>query len=414
MFKKSRRKIVLALMSVFVLLWTGTLGVIYVSSYFEMYEQNRQMLKTHADHYMLSPQANEKLPADRPVPDSVPPPAENSPVFQLSTFYTVALKEDGQILEVKNDRPAVHTDRELETLAGEILESGKTEGTESNLMFYVADKKGYMLVSFMDNTIFNESVTTLFRYTFLFGFLALLLFFFLSRFLARKIVEPLEESYRRQKQFISDAGHELKTPISVIGANAELLAREEGETQWLSNIRYENERMTLLVSQLLELAHAENTVPQMEKIDFSRLAEGEALPFESVAFEKGLVLECSVPEGIAVEGNGTQLKQLVSILIDNAIRHSFSGNKVWMKLIRERGFAKLSVINAGEEIPIEERERIFERFYRMDEVRNGDDKHYGLGLAIAKAIVQAHKGRLKVVCDQGLIEFRAEIPECKK
>ncbi|MBE6636722.1 MAG: sensor histidine kinase, partial [Ruminococcaceae bacterium] len=216
----------------------------------------------------------------------------------------------------------MHTDADLERLAKQILNDEKRSGTENNLAFYQVDKGAYTLVVFMDNTVINESAMTLLRYTLIFGGVALVLFFFLSVYLARKIVNPLEESYQKQKQFISDAGHELKTPVSVVNANAELLSREIGDNRWLQNIQYENERMGMLVGQLLDLARTENITPQTERIDFSRLVAGEALPFESVAFEKGLSLQTDLANPVGVIGNSTQLKQLVSILLDNAIRHS--------------------------------------------------------------------------------------------
>jgi signal transduction histidine kinase len=196
----------------------------------------------------------------------------------------------------------------------------------------------------------------------------------------------------------------------VVSANAELLVRQIGENQWLQNIQYENERMGMLVGQLLDLARTENVTPQMEHIDFSRLVAGEALPFESVAFEKELALNTAITSGIAVEGNGAQLKQLTSILLDNAIRHSKPAGEVRLTLTKDHGIAELSVINTGNEIPAEHREKIFERFYRMDTVRNSEDKHYGLGLAIAKAITDSHHGHIEVLCDNGLVEFRVRIP----
>jgi len=220
----------------------------------------------------------------------------------------------------------------------------------------------------------------------------------------------LEDSYKKQKQFISDAGHELKTPVSVVGANAELLSRELGDNQWLQNIQYENERMGILVGQLLDLARTENVTPRTERIDFSRLVAGESLPFESVAFEKGLALNTNITSNVGVIGNSTQLKQIVSILLDNAIRHGKGASEVWLTLTKEHGFAKLSVINKGDEIPAEQREQIFERFYRVDTARNGDGKHYGLGLAIAKAIATSHKGNIKVNCYDGFVEFIVQIP----
>ena len=413
MFKKSRRKIVAAIMSILVLLWVGTLGVIYASSYFEMTKQNEQMLKIHAEMYTLSGSFDGMKPPNRPFPGGNPGfdvGFAESPMFQLSTFYTVAVSYEGDILEIENEPPTVHTDDDLERLARSIIKGGRDNGTENNLAFYKTDKEGYTLVTFMDNTIVNENAMTLFSYTLIFGGVALVIFFFLSVFLARKIVNPLEESYQKQKQFISDAGHELKTPVSVVSANAELLSREIGDNGWLQNIQYENERMGMLVGQLLDLARIEDVAPQMEHINLSRLVDGEALPFESVAFEKGLVLNTNITSNIGVVGNSTQLKQIVSILLDNAIRHSKKQGEVWLTLTKEHGFAKLSVINKGDEIPEEQRTKIFERFYRVDTARNSEDKHYGLGLAIAKAIATSHKGHIEVGCFNGFVEFRVQIP----
>lgn len=414
MFKKSRRKIVAAIMTILVLLWVGTLGVIYTSSYFEMSKQNQEMLQAHAEMYVLPQGFDGMMPPGRPMPGGNPNfnPSFNpeSPMFQLSTFYTVAISYDGEILEIKNEPPTVHSDDDLKKLAQSVIKGNERYGTDNNLAFYKTDKGGYTLVAFMDNTVVNESALTLFRYTLIFGGVALVIFFFLSVFLARKIVNPLEESYQKQKQFISDAGHELKTPVSVVSANAELLSRELGDNQWLQNIQYENERMGMLVGQLLDLARTEDTTPQMEHINLSRLVDGEALPFESVAFEKGLVLNTNITSNIGVVGNSTQLKQIVSILLDNAIRHSKEQGEVWLTLTKEHCFAKLSVINKGDEIPEEQRTKIFERFYRVDTARNSEDKHYGLGLAIAKAIATSHKGHIEVGCFNGFVEFKVQIP----
>ena len=189
-----------------------------------------------------------------------------------------------------------------------------------------------------------------------------------------------------------------------------MLSREIGDNQWLQNIQYENERMGVLVAQLLQLARTENVTQQMEHVNLSRLVDGEALPFESVAFEKGFVLNTNIINNIEVIGNNAQLKQIVSILLDNAIRHSKEQGEIYLSLTKEHGFAKLSVINKGDEIPEEQRVKIFERFYRVDTVRNSEDKHYGLGLAIAKAISTSHKGNISVLCYDGFVEFRVQIP----
>lgn len=409
MFKKSRKKIVAAIMSILTLLWVGTLCVIYISSYFEVATTNQEMLKEHAEQYMLEKPLGGAFDPMKPFPDRGPHFDTNQ--FKLSTFYSVAISYENNVIEVRNDDAAVYTDAELKKAARQVLKKSDTNGVIDNLVYYKMDKGGYTLVSFMDNTIIRESMNTLFRYTLIFGGVAILALYFLAAYLAKRIVTPLEESYQKQKQFISDAGHELKTPVSVVSANAELLSREIGDNQWLANIQYENERMGKLVGQLLELARTENVKPQMEYLDLSRLVAGGVLPFESVAYENGLTLNSQITDGIIALGNSTQLSQLVSILIDNAIRHSQNGKEVFISLTHTRSTAVLSVVNDGEPIPQEQIAQLFERFYRADEARNGEDKHYGLGLAIAKAIVEAHHGKIEVSCFDGKVCFAIQLPK---
>lgn len=162
--------------------------------------------------------------------------------------------------------------------------------------------------------------------------------------------------------------------------------------------------MSALISQLLDLARTENVAPQMEMVDLSRLVCGETLPFETVAYENGLTLCSEIAENITIYGNEVQLRQLTSILLDNAIRHSVNGNEVCLALKKQKNSAVLSVTNEGEEIQPEQRKNLFERFYRVDTARTGEDQHYGLGLAIARAIVTAHHGSIEVRCYDGKVE----------
>ena len=443
MFKKTRKKIVTAIMSILVILFVGVLAGIYGASYAETSKINLEMLKAHAQFLILSETApypnaqtaGEAAPgmpdlnapgADDPAPDEFDRernelPAgnpsrdndfrrkfQNRPEYKLSSFYAVVVTKDS--MKVVENSNAVFTDEELLQIAETVYRKNRSDGTVNNLSYYKEKTENATLLVFKDNSIMDSSITTLFKYTLIFGAIALVLFFFLSRQLAKMIVQPLEESHTRQKQFISDAGHELKTPVSVIDANAELLTREIGENPWLANIRYENERMGALVTQLLDLARTENVTPQMENVDLSRLVTGEALPFESVVFEQGMILKCEISENIHVLGNSTQLKQLTAILLDNAVHHADEKSEIFLKLKREHNFALLSVTNDGQEIPAEVRKFLFDRFYRMDTARNGEDKHYGLGLAIAKAITDIHHGKIEVHCANGKVEFMVHIP----
>lgn len=400
MFKKSRWKIVVAIMSVLTLLFLGTLSVIYVSSYLEIRYDNLQMLKRQS--YMYNRHPTEEAPIQ-------PEASGKNPFVGLATFYSVAISDNGQILATDTGNHWLYNEATLQSYARTILSGGSRSGTKGSLLYLVTPKKGYTLVMFMDDTIGLERMTMLVRNTLIFGGAAMVGLFFLAMYLAKRIVQPLEESYQKQRQFISDAGHELKTPVAVVNTNAEMLRREVGENRWLANIQYENERMGLLVRQLLELARAENVAAVKENLDLSRLVDGEALPFESVAFEKGIYLSTDIRPGVMCYGDAARLRQLVSILIDNAIEHSARGREVAVHLRQEHGWAKLAVVNDGAPIPKERREHLFERFYRVDEARS-DDGHYGLGLAIAKAVTDAHKGKIVVECDDGKVTFTVRLP----
>ena len=393
MFKSSKRKIVAAILSVLVVLLFGSFCVIYLASYAQMTNENRQLLEQYVEEYSLRGRdlAAEDPKAGQKEKDPGHPPAE-PPALELSTFYSVAISKNGQVLKVDTADISTLDEDALTQLALAVIENGKSEGVESHLAYRTADKGGYTLVAFLDNTLILESAGTLITYTLIFGGVTLILLFFLARYLADRIVAPLEESYQRQKQFISDAGHELKTPVAVVNANVEILSREIGENQWLANIQYENQRMSALILQLLDLARTENVVPQMETIDLSRLVYGELLPFESVIYENGLVLESHIDENLHVVGNSVQLKQLTSILVDNAILHSADGKEIGLTLTKEKNSAVLIVSNDGEEIPKEQRKYMFERFYRGEEAgRDG----IGIGLYLAREILEAQNGALE-------------------
>ncbi len=424
MFKKSRFRIIAVVMLSLILFLFGTLIIIYGSSYFEISERNYGMLENYVNTYSLTgpPKENEKREikeSSETPPKDVPPREEKDPkngkdkdkhLYDSADFYSVAKGHDGSIIDVSNSRSNLLTEEEIVEFAGKIESEEKSYGRIGNYVYMVRAKEKYTLIAFMDNSVLTENMKTLLRQTLFYGLISIGVIFVISYFLSIRIVKPLEENYEKQKQFISDAGHELKTPISVISANAEILERECGDNVWLSNILYENERMGLLIKQLLELSRTEDAVPTKEPLNLSRIVLGEALPFESVAFEKNHELIYDVDDEIYVSGNIAQMKQLTAILLDNAISHSVPEKEIVLSLKEKRKHACLSVVNYGQEITKEQKTEIFERFYRLDKVRNSSDNHYGLGLPIAKAIVSAHKGKIDVHCYEGKVEFAVVIP----
>lgn len=416
MFKKSRIKIVVSIMAIMTLLLAGTVGVIFFSSYSEMSERNIHMLERYVQLYSKNGNPDRKKfhptpPENADNKELIPPePQGDDHDLERERFYSVTFNTDGSVQNTDTNNESIQTE-DIVNLGKTALKIGETQGVIEGYTYLVEKTDGYTLVVFLDRTEFNRNVDTLIKYTVIYGLISLAVIFVLSLILSKIIIKPLELNDKKQRQFVSNAGHELKTPVSVISMNAEVLESEIGENKWLSNIRYENERMSSLVKQLMQLAKSEkddNT--QREQLDLSKLVIGEILPFESVAYDKGIIINYDgVESGITVKGNRAALGQLVSILIDNAIEHSKDSEQVVVKLSNIRGKVQLSVSNRGEEIPEEKRELIFERFYRTDDARTDKKDHYGLGLAIAKSITESHGGEISVKSENGLITFTVKL-----
>lgn len=412
MFNQSREKIILSIMGSLILLFVVTMTVIVLASFREVRHKNLKMLERYVEMYSLDRMTDSRIkpePNSEQKPNLIEPPINERPDYQLSTFYSVAISGDGSVLAVDNGGREAYNEEELIQMARKILGGNKHSGRSDNLTYKVSEREGYTLVAFMDNTLSEGGLRTLLRYVLIVGISSIVAMFFVSLDLSNRIIRPLEENDRQQKRFISDASHELKTPVAVIGTNAEMLSRDIGENEWLSNIQYENDRMGELVKQLLALSHAENATVSMEQLDFSRIVTGEELAFESFAFDNGKTFITGVEEGIILRGNRSQLTQLVSILLDNAVRHS-TGSEIQIKLMRNNHMAVLSVVNDGDEIPQEKLKHLFDRFYRIDEARNGEGQHYGIGLSIAKAVVEKHGGSIEVSFRNGKINFIATLP----
>lgn len=233
-----------------------------------------------------------------------------------------------------------------------------------------------------------------------------------SILLAWWATRPVERAWRQQRQFLSDASHELKTPLTVILSNAELLSAlplEERPARWTDNILSESHQMKRLVEEMLTLARADSmTAAVLGDVSLSEAAEDCVLAFEPVAFEAEKALEYRLAEEVCVLGDGEKLRRLVSILLDNAIKYGAPGGAVTLALERRERQAVLTVSNPGE-IPAEHLPRLFERFYRADASR-GEQSGFGLGLSIAGAIAREHKGALRAESGGGVTRFVFTMP----
>lgn len=228
--------------------------------------------------------------------------------------------------------------------------------------------------------------------------------YFLCKKIAAHISEPVERSLESQQHFVADASHELKTPVAVIRANCEAMENDP-QPRWLDNIMEETDRMNNLIRELLDLTKTEQAPLNKTHLDLSRVVEKQCLVMEATMFEKNLQFEDWIEPDIFILADEGQLKQLTAILIDNAVKHS--EGLVMVTLTRKGREAMLTVTNTGDPIPREEQPKIFERFYRADQSRTRSANRYGLGLAIAKSIVDRHGGRIGVHCANGKTSFFA-------
>ena len=246
------------------------------------------------------------------------------------------------------------------------------------------------------------------------GSLSFFVFLGLSILLARWAVGPVARAWTQQKRFISDASHELKTPLTVISANAELLQAdcdEKSRREFSGNILTMTHQMKALVESMLELARVDDGARKrrLGEVALSALVEAAALNFEALLYERGLELSCEVEGDITIRGDSGEIKQLTDILLDNAGKYSLSPGEVRLKLGREGRHALLELSNPAEPMDDTALKNIFKRFYRLDDARSRDGS-FGLGLAIAQQIVTAHKGEINAAYREGRIYFAVRLP----
>ncbi len=304
----------------------------------------------------------------------------------------------------------------LEDILNACARETENEGVlEEYHLRYLRQNKGlYQTMAFVDMSMENRLLREMMGPYLAIAAAALALLLAVSWLLSRWAVRPAEKAWKQQRQFLSDASHELKTPLTVILSNAELLDAaplEERPARWADNIRTEAGQMKLLVEEMLTLARADNLSrpPEMLPVSLSDLVTDAVLAFEPVAFEAGKSLAYDIEENITVTGDAERLRRLVSILLDNAIKYGAEGGVITASLRRADRQVKLAVANPGEPIPPEQLPHLFERFYRSDASR-GEKSGFGLGLAIADTIVREHKASIRAESDVVSTRFTVTLP----
>lgn len=370
-------------------------------------------------HFTKTNLENESIAAVKSIADNpmhMGRPGEPNSQIHLP-YFTLELGMNGEILSKNGGYYDLSDEDFLEDVLEDVLEDNRQIGAlrEYNLRFCKSFSPFGQTVVFVDMSSEQAALTNLVQISAFIGLVSFVAFWGISILLARWVVRPVDKAWKQQQQFVSNASHELKTPLTVILSNAQLLQEEpfgeESKKQYVSGIVTMARQMRHLLEQMLELARSDNaqTAP-FAPLDFSLLAADAMLPFEPVFFEKGMTLEGSFQPDIQVNGNKGQLKQVLDILLDNAQKYATAKGKTVISLRRQgKNRCVLSVANEGAPIPREDLENLFKRFYRADEARS-ERGSFGLGLSIAESIVASHKGKIRAQSQEGINTFFVELP----
>ena len=332
-------------------------------------------------------------------------------------FFLVQVGGGGELLEIRGDYFDLTDPEYIRGIVQAALESEeKTAELEQYRLRFRKEKSpgGYTIV-FSDTTMEAATLKNLYSVCLVIFFSAMGIFLVISILLSNWVIRPVAAAWEQQRQFVADASHELKTPLSVILANAELLENEDTQPQdrakFSRNILTTTYQMRSLVENLLEMARIDSGRQnlQLSALDFSQLVSDAALSFQLLYGEKNLTLQSTVVEDITISGSERHLYQVLDVLLDNALKYAEPGSTVRVELKRNGHDCLLTVANAGEPISKEDLKNIFKRFYRADKARamNGS---YGLGLSIAESIVESHKGKIWAESADGSNTFLVQLP----
>lgn len=421
MIKRLRRQFVCVIMVIVMLLMATVLGVAIYFTARNLEDQSvRTMRLFLSDHQMQdtdlrpdAPAVRPDLPGDARRPEK---PAQGAADIRLPCF-AVCIGPQGELLDVSGRYfDPVNREAYIQILAEAALETDADTGvlSEHGLRFLKEGTPERLTIVFSDITAERSALRSLYLNCTLLFIAAWILFFIIAISLSHWVIHPVAQAWELQKQFVADASHELKTPLSVILANAELLQSEdspEERKQFAQSILTTSYQMRTLVESLLEMARVDSGAVrlQFEELDFSQLVSDAVLSFQLLYEEKQIGLTSRIQEGLRLSGSEQHLFQVLDVLLDNALKYTHPQTTVTVRLIRTGGSCLLSVTNQSEPLSREDLQNIFKRFYRIDRARcrNGS---YGLGLPIAETIVAAHKGKIWAQSEASGNTFFVQLP----
>ena len=335
--------------------------------------------------------------------------AHFSPEVQYSLrFFSIHYDTSGTVLRVNQDYIASISESDAETYADTVLESGKAQGYESGYRYLVSTTEDETVVLFLNSEREIQTMRSLLWITLAIAAVCLVVVFGLVVLFSRRAITPYLKNMEAQKQFITNASHELKTPLTAISTSADVLAMEHDGDEWVHNIQVQSGRLSKLITNLVTLSRLDEEDPFPARTEFSL---SDALweisePFVSLAQAKGKPYTQDIADGLTVTGDRTAIQQMVSILLDNALKYSSDGGSISLNARRSGKKVEITVSNTVEGTQSIDASRLFDRFYRADESHSNTVNGTGIGLSIAKATVQAHGGKISAKQTDNTITFQ--------
>ena len=410
MIKKLRFKLIMAAMASLLAVLLVIMTAVSVISYRKVVDDADTTLALLAENDGFFPKLDHdgprgELPAQKNFPMSPEMPYE-------TRYFFVSLDREGGVNTVNTGKIAAVDSSTAIQYARTVWEEGEERGFVEDYRFLRHQNDGETMVLFLDCTRSLDSFRALLLTCVGVSAVGALLVLLLLIFLSGRIVRPFLESYEKQKRFITDAGHELKTPLTIINADTEILEMDLGDNEWLKDIQAQTKRLSGLTHDLILLARMEEEQAPRQKVEFplSDLVEEAAAAFQAVAITQGKTLTARVQPMLSMVGDENALSKLVSILLDNAVKYASPGGEITCVLERQKNWLRLTVSNPTEGMSELRLERLFERFYRGDPSRNSQTGGYGLGLSIAAAVAAAHKGKLTAAREGELLRITAAFP----
>ena len=416
MIKKLRRRFILvSMLSVFCVL-VIIMGAINISNYVSAAAKADELADyifenggrfpsfTKDDKPQGMPEGAESFPGGTP-PFALGSKHGFTPETPFETrFFTARLSAEDAVTEINLGSIFAVSNQEATAMAKDAASGSSLRGYKGGYRYLIGSlEDGSKMAVFVDNNRELSAFKSFLRASLLVSAAGILAVFFLVLALSKRVISPIAESYDKQKRFITDASHELKTPLTIIETSAEVIAMEQGESEWTLSIRSQVKRLTELTNSLVALTRMDELGSRLIMTDFS-LSDAvmeAAEPFSSLAASRGLALELDIEKNLSYKGCESALRQLVSILLENAVKYSSPEGSITLSLRRQGGKMALTCKNPAAPMKKGSHDELFRRFYRGDASRSSAIGGFGIGLSLARATVEAHRGRISAFSEDG-------------